>query len=234
MTASHENQSVVSLIEPGYGFDDRGPSYHLAHAGSCGHQVFVDPAPGYAHDEALVTGLFTELRDRAPLPFPLKIFILHREPTDRCNGWYTDDSKWLEVDGVNHTEKVGLIGLAGKRIPPHPAMTRYLVAHEYGHAVFYHLAVARDIKETVFKQQYIDQVRPEASLGYGCGKWHQNVGEVFANDFRILVMQREREFWPHQGIPHPDHCPAAITFWQQVSQDLWDPEPLVVDLNPSH
>ena len=59
---------------------------------------------------------------------------------------------------------IGLICLAGKRIPPHPAMTRYLMGHEYGHGVFYHLARLRGFEQDSEGLRKLYQaLRPETS-----------------------------------------------------------------------
>ena len=222
MTTAHDDQVVEVLREPTYGFDDKGPAYTPSHAGSWTRTVYVDPAPCYGHDEALVRTLFARLRELAPLPIPLKVCLLGHEPTERTNGWYSDEGKWeKDAEGVHRKAPVGLICLAGKRIPPHPAMTRYLMGHEYGHGVFYHLARTRgfDSDSEPLRKLY-QALRPETSSRYGCGQWHQNTGEVFANDFRILHMRLETEFWPHDGVPRPEKVQAVIDFWRRVPEEL--------------
>lgn len=214
---------VETLRDLHWGFDDKGPYYFLTHHKSTPRHEYVDPAPCYSHDEALVRSLAAHVSGVAPLPLPIKIFLLSHEPLGRMNGWYSDDSRWEEVDRggkmVWVTHPVGTITLAGKRIPLHPAMTRYLVPHEYGHAVFYHLARAYGVKDEELKTHYIETVRPETKKTYGPGKWHEAVGEIFANDFRILVARLEHEFWPHT-VTRPERCLEAIYFWRQVARDL--------------
>ncbi len=36
---------------------------------------------------------------------------------------------------------------------------------------------------------------------YGAGTHHTDVGEIFANDFRTVVLGRELEFWRHPVTP---------------------------------
>ena len=179
----HENQVVVELTTPSFGFDDKGPAYYPTHAGTWARAEHVDPAPAYSHDAGLVRQELAHLRTVAPLTFPLAVVLLSHEVTSRTNGHYCDDRAYTKDGRVEFP--VGIIVLSGKRIPIHPAMTRYLVAHEYGHGVEYHLARLRKVKDRQILEQYVERVRPDAERGYGCGKWHSNVGELFANDFRI-------------------------------------------------
>ncbi len=51
---------------------------------------------------------------------------------------------------------------------------------------------------------------------YGGGRWHAAIGELFANDFRILVARAELEFWPHPGFPRPETLPVVVEFWEQA------------------
>ncbi len=223
-----------------YGFDADGPSYQLSHGGSYNRTFKVDPAPCYTHDEALVRSEFERLQEIAPLPMPLAVFILSHEKVGRTNGEYCDDHAYggvvTSVDYVARDGRqssryppVGYIVLSGKRIPPHPAMTRYLVAHEYGHAVQYHLDRLRDVKDG--KPEVLTDyaaVRPTATRAYGCGKWHQALGELFANDFRILVANCELEFWPHAGFENPLTSPVVCKWWALACEELgWALPPML-------
>ena len=104
----------------------------------------------------------------------------------------------------------GVIVISGKRIPIMPAMTRYLVSHEYGHLVETALVKAKrlDINEYA-KMRGCDSRNTEF---YGGRTWHKAFGEIFANDFRIIVCDREPEFWPHP-VCHPSSDKALIEWW---------------------
>jgi len=223
MTA-HADQPVRVLSDVIHDFDDRGLYYRCRHAAGIGRQIYIDPAPCYPHDHARALEEFERLRVIAPLPFPLALFLLSHETTGRTNGTFYDDYAYaldeIEMGGKKICPPLGFIVLSAKRIPIHPAMTRYLVSHEYGHAVAYHLARRAGISIEKFKQQYIDECRPDAGLTYGCGKWHAHVGELIANDFRILVAERESEFWPHPGFARPESVLAVIGFWARAAREL--------------
>jgi hypothetical protein len=117
----------------------------------------------------------------------------------------------------------GIIFLCGKRVPPHPAVTRYLVAHEYGHNVEYMLNIARGAQSAWDEALSIEyaQVRglPDSTLHHGDGgNWHDSIHEIIACDFRILVCETEVEFWPHAGIARPEHVPALAAWWAEARQ----------------
>ena len=220
----HENQIISLLDAPGFPFESDSPAYAISHAGSYARSEKVDPAPCYAHHPDLVRDELAHLQAVAPLPFPLAIFLLSHESTARTNGHYQGEYNYsatpIEAKDGSRYPPVGIIVLSGKRIPIHPAMTRYLVSHEYGHAVQYHLERQRGMKTDAIKREYHERCRPDASFAYGCGKWHAAIGELFANDFRILIARREVEFWPHQGFERPERNPAVVAFWKEAEQEL--------------
>lgn len=105
-----------------------------------------------------------------------------------------------------------------KRIPPHPAMTRYLAAHEYGHVVNYWLERRAGIDEG--GQDLDDEYRAVRGLAapthYGGGTWHLAVGELIANDFRVLVTGVEADYWPHPGIERPERVAGLDAWWAEA------------------
>lgn len=216
---AHEKQEVIALTEPGYGFDDAGPAYSLAFDGSWGRPEKVDPAPCYAHDIDAVRAELAHLQRVAPVPVPLGIFVLSHEMLGRTNAWCSEDRVYDREDATK-SHPIGIIALSGKRIPIHPAITRYVVAHEYGHFVDAFITRHRGLKSTDIRTEYQRLVRPDGSFSYGPGKWHQAIGELFANDFRILVAKREPEFWPHPGVSRPEDNLAAIGWWSKVRDEF--------------
>lgn len=168
----------------------------------------VDPFPGYAHDAKLVKA---ETKVLAKL-FPAfkgntHIYLPAWEVTGRTNGWASPHYAGDKEYGATIT-------LSGKRIPIHPAMTRYLVNHEYGHVVQYW--VERGYKVKNLPTAYCKDVRKYTANNryYGGRTWHATPGEIFANDFRIAAAEAEIEFWPHMGVKRPDAVPAVGKFWE--------------------
>lgn len=219
---AHEKQEVIALSEPGWSFDDQGPHYHLGFDGSHSRQEKVDPAPCYAHDVDAVRAELAHLQRVAPVPVPLGIFVLSHEMRGRTNAWCSEDRVYTKDDRESYP--IGIIAMSGKRIPIHPAMTRYLVAHEYGHFVEAFLARHRGLKDGFrLREHYRALCRPDGLETYGPGKWHQAIGEIFANDFRILIAKREPEFWPHPGVTRPEDELSVIGWWTKVREELWTP-----------
>jgi hypothetical protein len=221
----HPNQIVELNDHIQYAFDDKGAFQNYHHAGSYSHSIYVDDTPCYHHDINLVRDEFERLREIAPLSIPLKLTILVRECRSRTNGFFLNDFDYSQrlsrplPDGTEY-QRVGHIVLGAKRIPIHPAMTRYLVAHEYGHAIQYELEARHGMKTDAMEPGYEQFVRPGATEAYGPGKWHQNIGELIANDFRVLWAQRETDFWPHYGFDRPEHVPACVDFWKHAEHFL--------------
>lgn len=191
------------------------PCLNVALPGSRWEKVHnLDPFPCYSHDAALVAHVAALCEARFPTKFPTVYAILPFEQESRSNGWATKES----FDYDSKTELwsfFGIILLSGKRIPLHPAMTRYLVAHEYGHIADYHLCHARGLQDNGLEKEYAEMRGIPHDDRYGGQRWHTNTGEVIANDFRIAVCGMEREFWPHP-FPHPDEVPAVAQWWSDM------------------
>lgn len=162
----------------------------------------VDPFPAYAHDKELVEFWAAKVFNSLPIKVPPTIYLLSHEARSRTNGWA---QRWWNNDPT--------IVMSAKRVPIHPAMTRYLVAHEYGHHVDYALGDIRGYDENSDGMRLEYQAIRGGELDYSGGIWHKNVGELFANDFRILVAGVEAEFWPHPGFPHPLEAPPRLRKW---------------------
>jgi len=216
---------VLSFTTPEnlcWSFDALEPYFRVP-SGSYTRSVKVDSFPAYAHDLALVESEARRVDALFPITQEVSLCVIDREFLDRTNGWCNVDYLW-EGREISIPDFKATIVLSGKRIPIHPAMTRYLVAHEYGHAV--RAFISRERKEpsdALYKPESLygeyQRLRGmEQPKHYGGGTWHSSVEELFANDFRILVLEAEREFWPHPGFARPEECPAVVDFWRNARE----------------
>jgi hypothetical protein len=188
-----------------------GPPKHL-------RTLKADPFPCYAHDAMLVRQMAAKVEELFPIGFLPTYYVLHHDvegyTNGHCNRAYDYDRSRKEPYPWDPW-----IVLAGKRIPPHPAMTRYLVAHEYGHLVEWWIEHQRAIDESQFDREYME-MRPGSSTDYGGRNWHRNVGELIANDFRICVTGVEPDFWPHSGFEHPLKLDVIRGFWARMREEF--------------
>ncbi len=199
-----------------YGFDDSGPSFYIRRPEvSYGTHIKLDSFPCYHHDINLVL----EFAKKAEEAFPIDVlpywYILPFEPLSRCNG---EAGTNYGYDINDKREPYPHIILGGKRIPPMQNMTRYLCLHEYGHCVDNFICKKKkytDTYPTQLDKEYAKMRGIECNDNYGNRKWHTNIGEIIANDFRICVGKVEKDFWPHD-VKHPDLCPEVHDFWYKM------------------
>ena len=226
----------VAILEPSdlrFGYDDKPPRWEQEPVLKASYRrgEDVDPwGPAYTHDEQLVSKLLAECVKAAPLgDAPCTVYIALWDGLARTNGWSTYDhpyygdekTPWWKGPGLKPWE--GVIALSGKRIEIHPAVTRYVVAHEYGHLVDTALAQMRwpgdanafhKLHEEYRKLRRLDRV-----THYGNGTHHLDVAEVFANDFRTIGVERERDFWAHPVTPGWK-LKRVVRWWEQALADL--------------
>jgi len=226
---------VVRLYEPHelvwpLSNHDPAPRYEVGRA-TYAEAVRVDPFPAYPLSLELVGDLVQACWQRFPLGGArLEVAVLSHEVLERTNGCTCESQIFRRDDGSEWEEKLRCgcgcgellelrgqaltIVLSAKRIPVHPAVVRYLVPHEYGHAAF--AAIARVMGYQLHEHEKLARKyceRRGLSLDktrYAGGHWHGQPEEIAANDFRVLLMQREAEFWPHPGVPMP---PESIAAW---------------------
>lgn len=212
---------------------DRGNPFFRVGAGSYGgRNVEVVPRPMYAHDQDLVIGLLRAIEHRHPLTGArCEIAVLDREFSSGFNGYAMPDTIWKRADGSDwsfqikspdgstfHANGQALsIVLSGKPVPQHPAWTRYLVGHEYGHAAFYHWARLNGLATHKDEGEIAYMSAARGLDGWKDGKsWHQKASEVIANDFRICVGELEVDFWQHD-VPPPDE---RVREWWRVAAEV--------------
>ncbi len=189
------------------------PRFHIAY-GTTTLPFKADPFPCYPHDAATVRQLAERVERIFPIGRDVNIYVPEFEAAERTNGCCAVGYIWNGQDkprGWNAS-----IVLSGKRIPIHPAMTRYLVAHEYGHAAERWIEELHGMEDGAMRAEYTKLRGAGTAKEYGGRTWHASIGEVFANDFRILLCETEEEFWPHPDFPRPETQPHVRKWWEQV------------------
>lgn len=179
-----------------WAFDDSNkPFLTIKTGGSWGsRQEYVDPFPCYSHDFKIVESIVEHCEKRINLKFKPDYFIMPYESFSRTNGYACANEDYAEKD----VKKLNpYIVFHGKRICIHPAMTRYLVAHEFGHITEYnlHAILKKDSEE--FQKEYAKIRGIEYNKSYGALNWHKNIAEIIANDIRTWILGIEQEFWQH-------------------------------------
>lgn len=212
------------MTEAEWSFRTQEPRWqHRPPYGSGG--VF-DPFPGYRHQLKTVEDTARWCESLVPPLWDVELYVADREEQGRSNGYsnlvqpsHYEGDEWVKDNPI------GLILLSGKRVPPHPAVTRYLVAHEYGHNVEWMLNQLRGAKNPQGDEliEAYAKVRelPDEALHHGSGgRWHDSATEIFACDFRVLVCRAEAEYWPHPGVPEPGAVPGLAEWWKDATEQL--------------
>lgn len=195
--------------------------------GNWGRTEKVDPwGPCYRHDVGIVERVLLACAKAAPLgDAPVTVYLSVYEGLSRTNGWaYEDVAHYGETDGWHGPGSKpweGVIVLNGRRVEIHPAVTRYVTAHEYGHIVEDALSRVRYGDDAGGKliKEYARLRGLATDLPYGAGTHHLVPGEVFANDFRSYVMELEREFWPHLVKP-AWKLKRVASWWDKAIDEL--------------
>lgn len=205
----------------------------LSWSNKFGHGGTYDPFPAYPHDLELARATAEYAAEVCPPLYDVEIHLANREEVSRTNG-FSMNAYLREYEGGECVRKTpaGLIVFSGKRIPPHPAMTKYLVGHEYGHHICWMLGSLRGgkhLQDDSYLPEYaklrgldVDVVRHH---GAG-GNWHNSISEIFACDFRILILGIEPAYWPHPGVPHPDTVEGLEIWWTEAYNQLRDADPI--------
>lgn len=180
-------------------------------------QEQIDIFPCYHHPIDLSAEVLRTCTDAFPNQTELFMFIMQHEGVGRWNGYCDVEWDWQtrNEDGRPADFLIRLM-INGKRTPLHPAMTRYVVSHEYGHAAEKWLVKQMGMKDIYEFRPFYKNLRGGTFYdGYSGRRWHENIGEHIANDFRILVAKQEVGYWPHPGYERPEKIPAIVEFWQE-------------------
>jgi hypothetical protein len=216
---------VVTVSELQWDFDHHGAISMPRMMTAGGYSVRVDPTPAYAHEEAEVWAAIRKPVAVCPPLSDVSFYLLSFEDVARTNGSTTMHP--IYKNGKRESFTID-ITLSGKRIPIHPGMTRYLVAHEYAHGVEDWLNALHPNEQGhdgSMRNEYAELRGLPATSYYGPGQWHVSWGEIFANDWRILVADVEPEFWPHKTTTHPLRVPNVnklVEWWTQKMDELRD------------
>ena len=204
-----------TAIKPGVISFRRGQTY----------QVSVETR--FAPDADLVQSQLDAVCARWPLPWAVDVFLVSYAssvPGQSAISWCGEASGAVATAGRYKDIAIGNIALFGSYAPPHPALVRANVAHEYGHLVEAMLAARlHNGSGRALLTEYAtlrgltlapnDALNPLPGVG-----WTRHPGEVFANDFRLLLAQVEEEHWPHPGIARPETRPDVIAWWQRACE----------------
>lgn len=181
-----------------------------------GSTVEVDPFPGYTHDKLSVRQTLDKVQSYFP-DIDVKVYICKYEPVSRVLGFAQQNIYW---DKDDQQARDNVIFLSGKRTPIHPALTRYIVAHEFGHQVEYRVEEQLGIEREELMEWYGKKRGIEPIEYYGGPTWEHDPAEVFANDFRVYVAKVELEFWPHICDMWP---PKQVRkWWQEALKGNYD------------
>lgn len=213
------SERVVDVPDLRWSFDDQGPRIEFQAFGGWRQTEKVKAAKAYPHPRDYVVELLRHCEHVFPVTTPPKVFLPHYDNVGGTNGHTSSDDNYDVKDEHGRGKRQNYIVLWGKWIPIHPAMTRYLMAHEYGHVVEDYLGFKRYKSKQPDQELLADYQKMRGSDTppfYGPGMWHRQTGEIFANDFRILVAGIEPEFWPHD-VPHPTRVPEVVKWWNEAT-----------------
>jgi hypothetical protein len=215
-TATMNTRELDVMAAAIWSFRDSVPTW--THRQTSSTATF-DPFPAYPHHLDEVRDTVQHVVRCCPPLWTIDVLVADREEVGRSNGFsdvnvnsHYEGDEWVD-------DPKGLIMLSGKRVPPHPAVTRYLVAHEYGHHAEWMINRTQDTKslrDETLVAEYA-RLRGVTSVHHGSGgRWHDGAHELMACDFRILVCEVEPDYWPHPGMPRPEAVAGVADWWAQA------------------
>lgn len=204
-----------------------GQPYYLLKALACdyGRTAQVDPFPCNTHNVDIMTEEVEKVTKAFPIGTLLQWIVLPHETTNRTNAFANHDSIYADTPEREEMKKVnkleGSIIFSGKRANIHPAMTRFLVAHEYGHQVDYWITevMKEEDRDADFRKFYAEsRGLIYDNSRYGGGNYHNSITELIADEFRIVVAGRDTDFWQHDKYPNPVDQQDRIDFWNGLKE----------------
>lgn len=221
---------VHHLTESDLTCPDRGEPSFSTETGAWKRTTKVHARPMYRHDPALVEEVLRHCERAYPLHDSVaqNLTTIDREFESGFNGYAFKDHNYYgdvakvragNMDGgvSDYSQLCVSILLSGKQVPPLPAWTRYLVAHEYGHCAWYCAEQFLGYVDRGGQEAELEYMRMRGHPDWRDGRmWHQRAVEVIANDFRIVVAAVEVDFWQHD-VPHPDGVPQVAAWWKEVA-----------------
>lgn len=202
--------------------------------------VKIDPFPCIVHNLDLMRERIEFIEAAFPIGALKRWLVLPYEVTERVNAWASHDYIWSngtdpEKDLAKKKNRLELfVVFSGKRSNIHPAMTRFLVAHEYGHWVDYWItSIMKEENysndEEIFRKKYaeIRGIPYVDDENYGGGNYHDSLAEIIADDFRIVVGGTDVDYYQH-SCTHPLKDPNVVAYWGELREkygfDKWWPE----------
>jgi hypothetical protein len=198
--------------------------------------IYVEPFPctGIV-DIELVKKEAERVQNLFPIGTLLTWFTLPLEEETRCNAWASADDLWgnegeAKIIKEKHI-KEGRIGFTARRTIIHPALVKYLVAHEYGHQVDYWINAKIRLEEKLdggsdhFRDRYAEFRKIPNPKGYHAGESYKNsLTEIVANDFRIVVCEQDVDIYPHY-VENPHGNAEIKAFWNEIIEKYAFKEP---------
>jgi hypothetical protein len=225
-----EYQKIIQLGHKDliWSFSGDGPKYYVKGLTGYGDTIDVDPFPCVSHDMNILCWEVEKTENLFKTDALLRWISIEHEIKHYTNAWASHTCIYNDNDyEFRKKHKIeGTIVMSGKRTIVHPAMTKYLVAHEYGHIIDYWITACMleesdksdyEPFRTVYgKMRNVDSKRG----GYGGGRWVGDIAEVIADDFRVLIAGVDTDFYIHEkaGVRHPLKCPEVLEFWNEMRE----------------